>query len=198
MTSEAAERRLCISGWDRWLPVDLAADPDDHRVALAEQFRGSAAVDVVDYYAAIVVGAAAAARRSDAADPTSTLVALWAYLVSGGNKLESAAFATLRAVAVGPVSDPEAVFHALGVNGHDLGDPAIAKIETGSGPATRARWRVAAIAGDVREVHEMIGVLWLRPADHVAYLLSVQVADLALAERLTAAVTDLASGTAGL
>ena len=66
--------------------------------------------------------------------------------------------------------------------------------DTASGPATVVRHRPVDQTVEPRAVHQAAAVVWHRPADHVAYVLSTYSPDLVDAVPLVAALLELAAG----
>lgn len=184
---------LTIDGLSRWKPLDLETDTDAYAAALAAEFPATPQVELV---APGVAGFAARLRREHEGGDTY-LLAAWVFLASD-DLLDPLAHATLRGVRMSPQQTAENLVADLLAGQELYGDPAVEALETPSGPATSAVFRPVQQVDGERVVQEHAVVVWPRPDDGYAVLLTGVCSDLVDGHEMPAALRQLAEGVSGL
>jgi hypothetical protein len=188
---------LQIAGLSRWMPLDLGADTDTYAAELAADYPRTPAAELV---AAGVAGMAARfteAREEADRSGDSVLVAAWLFL-HADDDLRPIAHATLQGVRVAaPDLDVPGVVRLLTADEELYQEPEVRPVDTASGPATFLRYRPVLRDEGEREVHERAVVLWLRPEQDMAVLLSAYTNDLVGGAEVADALAQLAEGVSG-
>lgn len=187
---------LDIAGLDRWIPIDLDADPVDEAERLELAFADSDGIGLIaPGLAGIAAGLKRGAREAETAG--CFLLALW-VLTAHADRLEPVVTATLRIEPLAGRPDVDAVVAHLVASGDHVGEVVRESLATASGPAELVTWRPVSEVGGEREVSEVTTVLWLRPDDDALLTLSATSTDLLSARGVPEALAALAQGVSGL
>lgn len=180
-----------VEGVSTWTPLDLDATHQQTVASLVERFGDDAATRDV---ATGLAGLADRVAREDEGD--SFPLALFVR-TPDDDTLLPLEVATLRAVSHRG-ADPREFAEAV-TRGADLSSAVeVAALATAAGPATTIRYRSVVTRAAERQVHEDNLVVWFRPHQGYAVVLSVHSPDLVVAASLPDALHRLAEGVHGL
>lgn len=174
----------------RWVPIPLDQEADAVHDALVKRFGPSA-----EDSASAMTGVVRQLQQANAATADDGLINLAAWaLVAEPGVLDVQAFATLRAIGItDDLTQAESV-EAVVADAVLFQAPVVETMETMSGDATSLRFRP--MDGD--EVHQIMAVLWTRPASNALYVLSSYSTDLVEAAEVGDLLDELGAGIGGL
>jgi hypothetical protein len=186
---------ITVAGHAQWLPLLLEGDLEEGvRAQVVDLIGETADPERVDDVVDVVSGVTRLTRA--AAEPGEGVLTLaaWMHLEVPG-LLEPGQVALLRLHALDEGTTLDDVLHGL------VGDPAarfgpvsVDDLDTASGRAAVVRHRPVDESVEPRAVHQSVAVVWHRPEDRVAFVLSTYSTDLVAAAPLGAALLELAAG----
>jgi hypothetical protein len=188
------EGSIEATGHELWIPLPLEGPSEVVTQQLTQRFGDD---DSVADQIALLTGVVTQLQQANDQDEGVLNLAGWA-LVRRPDQLDVRTLATLRAVAVDEGTTAEEVGRGLAAGSTLFEEPTLTEVETMSGDALGIRLRPMVEEGDSTQVHEAIGLVWLREGDQVCFLLSTYVDDLVEALEIGDLLDELGAGIKGL
>ncbi len=187
-----------IGGFREWFPLELEMDPDQFVETIVDHFADDPAGP--DILRPMAIGVAGLVQQvKSLSDDQSLLLAAWALLPPGGNRLELLTVARLEAVRIRMGTTSDEMVEDL-IQGSQLHQPVhVEQIETSSGPAWLVRIRTYSTTDHGTALEESICIFWLPEGENYAVVLvTLPISDLVVASDAAQALVGLAQSVKGL